>query len=43
MQEVQHLCDQHKDVATTSLMETYVDEAKRRVWFLFEMTRPDLS
>ena len=37
------LCDEHRDVGTTSLLETYIDEAERRVWFLFEMTRPELS
>jgi starvation-inducible DNA-binding protein len=27
------------DVATTSLIETWIDEAERRSWFLFEATR----
>ncbi len=27
------------DVATTSLLEVWIDEAERRVWFLFETTR----
>jgi starvation-inducible DNA-binding protein len=26
-------------VATTSLLETFVDEAERRTWFLFEASR----
>lgn len=30
------LCDEHGDVATASLLETWIDEAERRVWFLFE-------
>jgi antibiotic biosynthesis monooxygenase (ABM) superfamily enzyme len=25
--------------ATTSLIETWIDEAERRAWFLFEATR----
>jgi starvation-inducible DNA-binding protein len=29
------LCDEHGDVATGSLLETWIDEAERRVWFLF--------
>ena len=33
------LCDEHGDVATTSLIEVWIDEAERRVWFLFEATR----
>jgi starvation-inducible DNA-binding protein len=27
------------DYATTSLIEVWIDEAERRVWFLFEATR----
>jgi starvation-inducible DNA-binding protein len=31
------LCDQHRDVATASLIETWIDEAERRTWFLSEV------
>jgi starvation-inducible DNA-binding protein len=33
------LCDDANDVATTSLLEVWIDEAQRRIWFLFEATR----
>jgi len=33
------LCDEANDVATTSLLENWIDEAQRRAWFLFEATR----
>lgn len=34
--------DDHHDVATTSLLENYIDAAERRTWFLFETARaPD--
>lgn len=33
------LCDSAGDVATASLLENWIDEAQRRAWFLFEMTR----
>jgi starvation-inducible DNA-binding protein len=33
------LCEEAKDVATTSLLEVWIDEAQRRAWFLFEATR----
>ena len=33
------LCDEYGDVATTSLVENWIDEAERRVWFLYEATR----
>ena len=39
MRELHDLCDEHGDVATTSLIEVWIDEAERRAWFLFETTR----
>jgi len=39
MRETHDLCDEHGDVATTSLIEVWIDEAERRTWFLFEATR----
>ncbi|MGO8256721.1 DNA starvation/stationary phase protection protein, partial [Rhizobium ruizarguesonis] len=32
-------CSEHNDVATTSLLEVWIDEAERRTWFFFETTR----
>src|SRR2546425_1996978 len=40
MRETHNVCDEHGDVATTSLLEVWIDEAERRAWFLFEATRP---
>ena len=31
------LCEEHGDVATASLLETWIDETERRTWFLAEM------
>ena len=31
--------EEHNDVATTSLIEVWIDETERRSWFLFEITR----
>src|SRR5436305_13870917 len=39
MRETHDLCDEHRDVATTSLLEIWIDEAERRTWFLFEASR----
>ena len=39
MREMHGLCDEHGDVATTSLLEVWIDEAERRAWFLFETSR----
>jgi starvation-inducible DNA-binding protein len=35
------VCDRHDDVATASLIETWIDETERRTWFLAEV-RSDL-
>src|SRR3984893_6801841 len=40
MREAHSLCDEHGDVASASLLENWIDEAERRVWFLFEAGRP---
>lgn len=39
MREVHDLCGDEKDVATASLLENWIDETERRVWFLFETGR----
>jgi len=39
LRETHGLCDEHGDVATASLLETWIDEAEGRAWFLFEATQ----
>lgn len=39
MRELHDLCDEHGDIATASLLENWVDETEKRVWFLFETGR----
>jgi len=39
MKVTHDLCDEHGDVATASLLENWIDEAERRVWFLYEAGR----
>jgi len=34
------LCDEHRDIASASLIEVWIDETERRTWFLFEASRP---
>jgi len=36
MRETHKVCSDHKDVATTSVLEVFIDETERRIWFLFE-------
>ncbi|KPD03087.1 Dps family protein [Moellerella wisconsensis] len=33
------VCDKYGDISTASLIENWVDETERRVWFLFEACR----
>lgn len=39
MREARDLCDEARDVATASLLETFIDQSERRVWFLYETSR----
>ena len=39
MRQAHNVCDEHGDVATASLIEVWIDEAERRVWFLYETGR----
>lgn len=39
MRETHDICDEHGDVASTSYLENWIDEAERRVWFLYETSR----
>ena len=39
LRETHGLCDEYGDVSTASLLEVWIDEAERRVWFLYEAAR----
>jgi starvation-inducible DNA-binding protein len=39
MREAHDLCGEENDVATASLLEVWMDETERRIWFLFEIGR----
>jgi starvation-inducible DNA-binding protein len=39
MREAHDLCGEENDVATTSLLEVWIDQTERRIWFLFETGR----
>jgi starvation-inducible DNA-binding protein len=40
MREAHNLCNDHGDVASASLLETWIDDAEGRAWFLFEASQP---
>ncbi len=39
LREAHNVCDDHRDIATASLIEVWIDETERRTWFLFEASR----
>jgi starvation-inducible DNA-binding protein len=39
LRQIHTMCDEYEDVATTSLIENWIDETERRTWFLYEATR----
>jgi starvation-inducible DNA-binding protein len=41
LRQAHEVCDKYSDVATASLIENWIDETERRVWFLFESTRDE--
>ena len=36
---IHDLLDEHRDIASASLIEGWIDETERRTWFLFESSR----
>jgi starvation-inducible DNA-binding protein len=39
LRSTHEVCEQHKDVATASLIENWIDQTERRTWFLSEIIR----
>ena len=39
MRQVHNTCEEYGDVATSSLIENWIDETERRIWFLYEAAR----
>jgi starvation-inducible DNA-binding protein len=37
LRSAHELCDRHNDMATASLIETWIDQTERRTWFLAEI------
>jgi starvation-inducible DNA-binding protein len=43
LREAHDVCNGHRDVATASLIEVWIDETERRTWFLFEASRREMT
>lgn len=39
LRDTHNVCEEHRDIATASLIEVWIDETERRTWFLFEASR----
>jgi starvation-inducible DNA-binding protein len=39
LREAHNVCEEHRDIASASLIEVWIDETERRAWFLFEAGR----
>ena len=39
LREAHNVCEEHRDIATASFIEVWIDETERRTWFLFEASR----
>jgi starvation-inducible DNA-binding protein len=39
LREAHNVCEEHRDIATASLIEVWIDETEQRTWFLFEASR----
>src|ERR1700694_5498092 len=39
LRSAHEICDRHNDVATTSMIEVWIDQTERRTWFLSEIVR----
>jgi starvation-inducible DNA-binding protein len=39
MRDAHEVADEHEDVATASLIENWIDQTEKRIWFLFEAAR----
>jgi starvation-inducible DNA-binding protein len=41
MRAAHEVAAKHNDVAATSLLENFIDQAERRAWFLFEASQAE--
>jgi starvation-inducible DNA-binding protein len=43
LREAHDVCDEHRDIATASLIENWIDQGERRTWFLFEAAQRPMT
>src|SRR3954463_11510278 len=43
LREAHNVCEEHRDLATASLIETWIDATEQRTWFLFETSQREMT
>lgn len=43
MRDAKEICDSHRDIATSAMVDVWVDEAERRTWFLYETAQRGMT
>jgi starvation-inducible DNA-binding protein len=43
LREAHNVCEENRDIATASLIETWIDETEKRTWFLFEAGQREMT
>ncbi len=43
LREAHNVCEEHRDFATASLIEVWIDETEKRIWFLFETSQREMT
>lgn len=43
LREAKEVCEEHGDHASSAMIDEWIDQAERRVWFLFETNRPAMN
>ncbi len=43
LREAHNVCEEHRDIATASQIEVWIDETEKRTWFLFEAARREMT
>lgn len=43
LRDARECCEEHEDVGSTSLIEDWIDQTEKRIWFLYETSRPQLT
>ena len=43
LREAHNVCEEHRDVATSSLIEVWIDETERRTWFVYEAGQREMT